>query len=104
MSGPDYNRGTGRTTRLVARALYKAATGKRVVFVVYNRAMVDHVRWIASAICEGAPPPTFDITTFQSIATLRYAGQGRIVFYTDHYYDTTDRNVREAFEYMACHA
>lgn len=65
-------RKTGRTTRDVTRCLIATASGKRVVYVVHNYAMTQHVRNLARAICgdEGVPK-TFDVVSAQS---NKYAG------------------------------
>lgn len=46
----DHLRGTGRTTRSVARALIAAATGKRVVYVVHNLHMRSYVENLAYSL------------------------------------------------------
>lgn len=84
MSDRDNQRGTGRTTRLVAKALLAAYRNDRVYFVIAHSPMKDYVMSLTRDLCEGPPPTGFHIVTEEYVKRSPWIVRTQPIYY-DHF-------------------
>jgi hypothetical protein len=81
----DFDRMTGRTTRMLARALKAFIDGKRVFVVAMTSAEIHHMRHLIDKHFSFRPPPVrFTLTTVDRLDCTRGLRPPHGVVYLDH--------------------